>query len=242
MGSPHIGTAGWSIPGKHAHYSPGEGTHLQRYSRLLNCAEINSCFYREHKPETYAKWADAVPQDFRFAVKAPRSVTHEGLLRAQTQPLLKHFLDQTASLGEKRGPVLLQIPPSLEFDALEAAKFFDLFRKLYRGFAAFELRHASWLNGEAEALLREFKIARVAADPAVVPEAAEPAGWPGLVYYRLHGSPRRYYSEYSNEYLESLAVEITQAHEATAVWCIFDNTASGAAIVNAVDLASQLSS
>ena len=236
----HTGCAGWSIPGKHAHYSPGEGSHLQRYSRVLNCAEINSCFYREHKPETYAKWAAAVPQDFRFAVKAPRSVTHEGVLSAETQPLLKRFLDQTGSLGEKRGPVLLQVPPSLEFEALEAAKFFDVFRKLYRGFAAFEPRHASWFSGEAEVLLREFEIARVAADPAIVPEAAQPAGWRGLVYFRLHGSPRRYYSEYSNEYLESLAIDITQAHEAAAVWCIFDNTASGAAIVNAVDLTRKL--
>jgi len=235
-----FGTAGWNIPGQHAHYSPGEGTHLQRYSRILNCAEINSCFYREHKPETYAKWAAAVPQNFRFAVKAPRTVTHEGLLSAASQSLLKRFLDQTESLGEKRGPVLLQIPPSLQFEPLEAAKFFAVFRKLYRGLAAFEPRHASWFSGDAEALLREFEIARVAADPAVVPEAAQPAGWPGLVYYRLHGSPRRYYSEYSNAYLESLAIDITQAHEATAVWCIFDNTASGSAIVNAVDLTRRL--
>ena len=238
----HIGTAGWSIPGKHAHYSPGEGTHLQRYSRILNCAEINSCFYREHKPETYAKWAAAVPQDFRFAVKAPRSVTHEGLLSPETQPLLQRFLEQTGSLAEKRGPVLLQVPPSLEFDALEAAKFFAVFRKLHRGLAAFEPRHASWFSGEAEALLREFEIARVAADPVVVPEAAQPAGWPGLVYYRLHGSPRKYYSSYSDEYLQSLTVDITQAREAATTWCIFDNTASGTAIVNAIDLASRLRS
>jgi uncharacterized protein YecE (DUF72 family) len=107
----YIGTAGWSIPGIHAQHFATEGSHLIRYARKLNCAEINSSFYREHKIETYRKWAAAVPHDFRFAVKAPRTITHEGELRVHGQEALKRFLEQTAALGEKRGPVLLQVPP-----------------------------------------------------------------------------------------------------------------------------------
>lgn len=210
------------------------GTHLIRYACKLNCAEINSCFYREHKVETYRKWAAAVPIGFRFAVKTPKSITHEGELREETQPLLKRFLEQTEALEEKRGPLLLQVPPSLPFDVSRTRTFFVMFRSLYNGPAVFEPRHRSWFSDEAEDLLREFRVARVAADPALVPEAARPAGWPGLVYFRLHGSPRRYYSAYSEEYLLPLASELRQLSNTAAVWCIFDNTASGAALANAL--------
>jgi uncharacterized protein YecE (DUF72 family) len=205
----------------------------------LNCAEINSCFYREHKIETYRKWAEAVPDDFRFAVKAPRTITHEGKLRVRGEEALKRFLEQTSALGEKRGPILLQVPPSLAFDSLAAQSFFSMFRELYDGPAVFEPRHMSWFGEEADSLLREFRIARVAADPALVPEAAHPSGWPGLIYFRLHGSPRRYYSAYSEDYLLRLAAELRQVSASGPAWCIFDNTASGAALSNALDLISR---
>jgi uncharacterized protein YecE (DUF72 family) len=232
----YIGTAGWSIPGIHAQHFAAEGSHLIRYAGKLNCAEINSCFYREHKPETYRKWAAAVPDDFRFAVKAPRSITHEGKLRVQGEDALKRFLEQTGALGEKRGPVLLQIPPKLAFNDVSAKSFFTMFRELYTGPAVFEPRHVSWFSDDAELLLREFNVARVGADPALIPEAAYPGGWPGLVYFRLHGSPRRYYSAYSEDYLLRLASELRQRATSATSWCIFDNTASGAALANALEL------
>jgi uncharacterized protein YecE (DUF72 family) len=231
-----IGCAGWNIPAMHAQHFPTEGSHLQRYSSLLNCAEINSCFYCEHKPETYARWAATVPADFRFAVKAPRAITHEGELRSTTRALLQCFLEQTAALGEKRGPVLLQIPPSLQFIPDHTADFFRALRDIYDGSAVFEPRHASWFADQAEMLLREFRIARVAADPAIVPGAAEPGGWPEPVYYRLHGSPRKYYSSYTDEFLSTLAAKLVQASANADTWCLFDNTASGAAIANALAL------
>ena len=80
-------------------------------------------------------------------------------------------------------------------------------------------------------------MARVAADPAVVPAAAEPGGWDGLVYYRLHGSPKVYYSAYPDEYLEALAKTLVRAAKSADVWCIFDNTAAFAATANALDRA-----
>jgi uncharacterized protein YecE (DUF72 family) len=110
-----VGTAGWNVPGIHAQNFDSEGTHLVRYGQKLNCAEINSSFYREHKPETYRKWADSVPEHFRFAVKVPRTITHEGELRARNQDALARFLHQTSALGEKRGPLLFQLPPKLTF-------------------------------------------------------------------------------------------------------------------------------
>jgi uncharacterized protein YecE (DUF72 family) len=239
MNELYIGTAGWGIPGIHAHHFAGEGSHLIRYARKLNCAEINSCFYREHKFETYRKWAAAVSDDFRFAVKAPRTITHEGQLRVQGHKALKRFLEQTAALGEKRGPVLLQVPPSLAFDVISAQAFFRMFRELYDGPAVLEPRHVSWFGEEAESVLREFSVARVAADPALVPQAAYPLGWSGLVYFRLHGSPKRYYSAYSEDYLLRLAAQLRKLSASAPAWCIFDNTASGAALANALELISR---
>jgi uncharacterized protein YecE (DUF72 family) len=235
-----IGSAGWSIPRNHAEDFPGEGSHLRRYGRRFNCAEINSCFHREHKPETYAKWAAAVAEDFRFSVKAPKTITHTGRLSTGAREKLEGFLRQTSHLGNKRGPVLLQIPPSLHFNPVDVGAFFDMFRRMYEGAAALEPRHESWFTAEASEVLCEFGIARVAADPAIVAEAADPAGARELVYFRLHGSPVRYRSAYSDGYLERLAGRMPELAAEAAVWCIFDNTAAGAATGNAMKLAELL--
>src|SRR4029079_1485820 len=127
-----IGTAGWSVPRASAPNFPGDGTHLQRYSRVLRAAEINSSFHRPHAAATYARWAESTPAEFRFAVKIPRTITHERELRA-TRPLLDRFLEESAGLGRKRGPLLLQLPPSLAFDRRVAARFLDLLRSRFAG-------------------------------------------------------------------------------------------------------------
>jgi uncharacterized protein YecE (DUF72 family) len=241
MKEPYIGTAGWNVPGIHARNFDSEGTHLVRYGQKLNCAEINSSFYREHKPETYRKWADSVPEHFRFAVKVPRTITHEGELRARNQDALARFLHQSSALGEKRGPLLFQLPPKLAFDKATVLVFFSMLRDLYQGPAVLEPRNVSWFGTAPDSMLREFHIARVAADPAVVVQAAQPAGWPGLVYFRLHGSPRRYYSTYSQDFLSRLAEELSRLSKSTIpAWCIFDNTASGAALGNALELIARI--
>ena len=99
---------------------------------------------------------------------------------------------------------------------------------------ALEPRHPTWFEPEAEELVTSYRVARVAADPAVVPAAAEPGGWDGLVYYRLHGSPKIYYSAYPDEYLEALARTLARAAKSADVWCIFDNTAAFAATGDAL--------
>jgi uncharacterized protein YecE (DUF72 family) len=144
-----------------------------------------------------------------------------------------------AGLGIKLGPLLVQLPPSLAFRPEAAGQFFVGLRNRFAGSVVCEPRHITWFSAEAEQVLTDFEIARVAADPAVVPAAARPGGWHGLVYYRLHGSPRMYYSAYSSEYLEALAGTLDEAARGSPVWCIFDNTAEGAAIENALQLARQ---
>jgi uncharacterized protein YecE (DUF72 family) len=157
--------------------------------------------------------------------------------------VLDTFLSEATHLGERLGPLLVQLPPSFEYDERVAREFFEALRKRHDGAVVFEPRHPTWFTDDVERMLVELRIARVAADPARVPEAAEPAGWPGIVYYRLHGSPRVYYDAYDASYMDALESRL-RSHLGSSdapVWCIFDNTALGAATVNAVDLQKRLS-
>jgi uncharacterized protein YecE (DUF72 family) len=234
-----IGTAGWSIPKQHVEL-PQTGTHLERYSQSLPCAEINSSFYRSHRNSTWEKWAASVPDDFRFSVKAPKAITHEAKLACLPEHL-KTFLAEAKGLTNKLGPILFQLPPKSIFNLKIAEVFFTMYRDLYSGCTVFEPRHPTWFVSEADHLLKQFQIARVAADPAPVPDAATPAGWNQLIYYRLHGSPRMYYSGYSKPFLRSIATDLANQRNASEIWCIFDNTASGAALGDAQTLQCLLS-
>jgi uncharacterized protein YecE (DUF72 family) len=232
MGKAMIGTAGWSIPAQHAAAFPSAGSHLERYSRRFLAVEINSSFYRPHRPSTYQRWAASVPAEFRFAVKIPKEITHTRRLADVAEPLIR-FLGEAGALGEKLGPILVQLPPSLAFKA-DLAGFFQDLRAHFEGAIVCEPRHRSWFTDEVDHLLAELRITRVAADPAVVPRAADPGGWLGLRYYRLHGSPRMYYSAYSPDALNTLAQRL--ANDDGVAWCIFDNTAEGAATQDAMIL------
>jgi uncharacterized protein YecE (DUF72 family) len=231
MNSPRIGTAGWSIPSQHRAAFPSIGTHLERYSRVFNCVEINSSFYRSHRLSTWAKWSESVPENFRFAVKAPKTITHEAKLDCSIEQL-QNFLQEAIAVGQKLGPILFQLPPSLSFNESRAKIFLTTLRDQYSASVVLEPRHPSWFAASVDDLLDEFKITRVAADPAITPEASKPGGDNNLIYYRLHGSPRTYYSSYGEAWLTNLAASIRKYTNAE-IWCIFDNTASGAAIEDA---------
>jgi len=230
-----IGTAGWSIPAQYAAEFSQDGTHLERYAQRLGAVEVNSSFYRPHLPKTYQRWAATVPETFRFSVKMPKEITHVRRLVAAEQPLA-HFLSEASMLGVKLGPLLVQLPPSLSFEKTPVVTFFRQLRSCFGGPLACEPRHATWFTDEVDVLLSRFQVARVAADPACVPRAAAPGGWPGLVYHRLHGSPEVYYSAYKAEYVADLAKRIARLAASAEAWCIFDNTARGEATNNALSL------
>jgi uncharacterized protein YecE (DUF72 family) len=213
---------------------PREGSHLQRYARIFDAVEINSSFYRPHQPQTYAKWAEAVPDGFRFAVKMPRLISHDKRLR-DCEADLRAFLDQAGRLRGKLGVLLLQLPPSLAWDGPTASAFFERMRDLHDGPVACEPRHPSWFTAEVDAALRRCGIARVAADPARVPRAAIPGGDRRTEYVRLHGAPRMYYDAYADPALESIARRLMRPSPRTRRrWCIFDNTALGHATADAL--------
>lgn len=236
----YIGTAGWSIPRAEQRRFPAGESHLTRYSRVLPAVEINSTFHRPHRAATFERWAASVPRTFRFSVKLPRTITHDQKL-AGTATLLKTFLADLAPLGTRLGCLLVQLPPSLAFDVRVARAFFTLLRKRFEGGIALEPRHASWFEARADRLLNDFEVARVAADPPRVAGGDEPGGWRGLAYFRLHGSPRMYYSSYEDDFLDTLAGKLRELRRRRIpTWCIFDNTTLGAATSNALDLATSV--
>jgi uncharacterized protein YecE (DUF72 family) len=236
-GMPRIGCAGWSLPRALWPAFPAEGSHLARYAQRFDAVEIDTSFYRPHRRETYERWAAGTPEGFRFAVKLPKTVTHE-LRLAGAMPAFGEFLAQVAGLGDRLGCLVVQLPPSLAFDAPVVRRFLADVRKRHAGPVALEPRHRSWFLPAAESLLSRFQVGRVLADPVLFDEAAAPGGWPGLAYLRLHGSPRRYWSAYDDALLERLASRLRLAREeGAACWCILDNTAGGEAVGNAMTLA-----
>jgi uncharacterized protein YecE (DUF72 family) len=231
-----IGTAGWSVPSRYAAEVPAGGSHLERYARRLNAVEINSSFYRPHQRNTYQRWAGSVPAGFRFAVKVPKAMTHEQRL-ADCGALLDRFVAEVSGLGDKLGVLLVQLPPKLAFEKRVANRFFRELQQRIEVPVACEPRHASWFTRGIDDWLAERHVARVAADPAPVAGAGEPGGWNGLVYFRWHGSPRIYYSDYDDAALAVLGKRLEeQRQRGVPTWCILDNTASGAALGNALAL------
>lgn len=235
-----IGTAGWSISKDHAGAFRPEGSALQRYAARFRGVEINSSFYRPHRPSTWARWHDSVPQDFRFAVKMPKAISHQcRLLNCREQTVT--FVEHIGALESKLDVLLLQLPPSLAFDSAVAGAFFEMLSGLTRVRMACEPRHASWFLPRADRLLADLGIARVAADPSPVAQPVAPGGCRTFEYWRLHGSPRIYRSTYGDEgmapFLPALA---TVAARPAPSWCVFDNTAGSAAIGDAMLLGSQL--
>lgn len=231
-----VGIAGWALRREHQPMFDEGASHLARYATRFNAVEINSSFYRRHRAATYARWASSVREGFQFSVKVPKAITHAAKL-AEPDAALDEFLGDVTALGATLGCFLVQLPPSLQLDLDVASTFFAALRDRFAGAVALEPRHVTWGSSEADALLAQFRIARVAADPPKVPDGTRPGGWPGLVYYRMHGSPRTYYSRYDDEQLAALAADVTSYVRADIpVWCIFDNTALGAATANALEL------
>ena len=235
MGSFRIGTAGWSIARTAAERFPSEGSGLERYAALFGAVEINSSFHRPHRVSTWERWRDSVPADFRFSIKLPKRITHE-LKLVGYEEALTVFLAEAGALGDKLAVLLVQLPPKLALEPQLARAFFaDLAARTDAAIVC-EPRHESWFTSEADALLVDLQVSRVAADPARFPAAGEPGGWRGLAYWRLHGSPVMYRSSYADRiagYAAAIGDDVAAGREA---WCVFDNTASSAATGDALAL------
>ncbi len=230
-----IGTAAWTIPKEHKNNFAEIGTHLEKYSKIFNAVEINTSFYKDHKAITYERWAQSVPEHFRFSVKLSKVFTHEQRLK-KGQKKLKENLRDILKLDSKLGCILVQLPPSLGFVNEDASKFFAEIRKYYPGPIAFEPRHADWQKDNVLALYEQYCISKVIADPPTTGSGVlhQPSGF---IYFRLHGTPQIYKSNYENNRLVQYASQINKfVTQGQKVWCIFDNTTFGHATGNAISL------
>jgi len=234
--SPVIGTAGWSIARDNVFAFPEEGTSLERYANVFRGVEVNSSCHRPHRASTWAKWASSVPGDFRFSVKIPKTITHERKL-VDVDNLIDQFASEVGALGSKLAVALVQLPPTLVLDPIVASRFFEKLQGSVSAKIVCEPRNASWFEKDAGDLLEKLHVARVAADPALDKLAAAPGGWRDIAYWRLHGSPNIYRSSYSETDISHYAREMrTVLNEGIDTWCMFDNTASSAALNNALSL------
>jgi uncharacterized protein YecE (DUF72 family) len=235
-----VGLAGWSNPPAKRFERNPDQTHLSYYAAHFSCVEINSSFYRPHQRATYARWRDETPAPFRFSVKMPRSVTHESHLK-RCAAEVSRFYEDIAELRPKLAVVLVQLPPSLEFNGRTVRSFFSIVPRLRGTKVVCEPRHPSWFCGAAENALREAGVSRVAADPARCPGAEAPGGLRRFAYFRWHGAPRLYYSKYSEAQLAAFAAAVTRTN-AIESWCVFDNTARHAAWDDALQFMAALRS
>ena len=235
----HVAIAGWGIRKEQRDWFASEGSHLERYASRFDAVEINSSFYSSHKRDTYERWAAAVPPRFKFAVKMPKWLTHERALE-DTGDALAQFIREIGGLGKKLGPVLVQLPPGLAYDPRTVETFFSSLRARHRGAIVCEPRHPTWFTGAADRRLAAHGVGRVAADPSCGEDGDQPGGADRIAYFRLHGSPVMYQSSYEDAYLDRLAARMRELARDGTVWCVFDNTARGAATANAMQLRDRL--
>lgn len=236
VGRLRIGTAGWSYRHWVGPFYP-EGTpardYLTYYAGQFRATELNNTFYSLPKSESFRAWAAATPQDFVFACKASRYITHMKKLK-DPQASTRKFLEAIDVLGDKCGPVLLQLPPNWGVDTVRLRSFLEGLPGGYR--YAFEFRDPSWFDDTVYDLL-------AAHDAALVIYDLE--GWTSplqatadLVYIRLHGPGEQAYTgSYDAATLESWADRIAGWRaEGRDVYCFFDNDEAGHAPQNALTL------
>jgi uncharacterized protein YecE (DUF72 family) len=231
-----VGTSGWRYPPWRGTFYPRglvQRRELEHLSRLVPSIEINGSFYSLQRPENYRAWAADTPDDFLFAVKGGRFITHLKQLRDVGTPLANFFASGVLALGPKLGPVLWQLPPRLRFDPARIDEFLALLPRTTGAAAELAARHDERLDGRAHIetdadrplrhaievrhpsfctpafveLLREQDVALVVADTA--------GTWPHLedvtadfVYVRLHGDAELYTSGYTPDALDMWAAKV----------------------------------
>ena len=233
-----IGTSGWV----YSHWEeifypedlPGKAK-LKYFSQHFKTTEINYSFYHLPRPSTYQNWYLQTPEDFLFAVKANRFITHIKRLKG-VKEAWKTFIENTLNLKEKLGPILFQFPPSFRANETEIERLEDFLKLITKNKLryAFEFRHQSWCDKKVYDLLKKYKVAWVIADSSSYPKAEVVTA--NFVYIRMHGSKVLFTSNYTKRELKDLAQKIKKWLKTANVYVYFNNDAYGYAIDNARDL------
>lgn len=230
-----MGTSGWSYRWQEVLYPPElkSADRLSYYATRFNATEINSSFYHFTMVKTIEKWLATTPSYFKFAPKLHQEITHKRKFKDVEEPLEK-FMSRWTLMGERLGPVLVQIAGSFRYDRLTAEEFYRTLRDSYPDIAfALEARHVSWFTDESLDLMREYDITAVMASAGKRFPGTE-ASTTNIIYLRLHGDEKMYTSSYSDEKLERYAFMIKDWLEAEKqVWVFFNNTVLGNAVTDA---------
>lgn len=204
---------------------------LEYYAGRFGTVELNNTFYAMPREKTCASWAARTPEDFLFAVKLTRIITHRWRLM-HSEELLARFLEAARALGSKLGPVLVQLPPRWQADPARLAAFFDMAPKERRW--CVEFRDPSWLRDDVYRVLRDHNAALVIHDLIPDHPRVVTADW---VYLRYHGAGAKYAGSYGREELSGAAKMIRGFLEKRLeVFAYFNNDAEGKAVRNAAAL------
>ncbi|MEV0945098.1 DUF72 domain-containing protein [Rhodococcus sp. NPDC049939] len=270
MAKARVGISGWTYPGWRGDFYPEGLAHREELAyaaRRFSSIEINGSFYALQKPASYAKWRDETPDDFVFAVKGSRYITHMKRLADVETALPNFFASGVLALGSKLGPFLWQLPPTLAFDEAKVSRFLERLPSTTEELAhlarahddklrddgtltetdanrlvrhAVEVRHQSFDSPEAVELLRAHAAAFVVADTAGrYPLVKTPTS--DFVYVRLHGDAKLYTSGYSDGALDQWADDIRAwTDSGLDVFVYFDNDVKGYAPFDAQRLSTRL--
>lgn len=231
-----IGTSGWNYPDfREGFYGDlAQKDWLGYYATRFNAVEVNATFYHQQRKSAFEHWNAQTPDDFVFAIKGHRFLTHMKRLNEPAQPLEKSR-ESAAGLAGKLAVVIWQMPRSLRKDIPRLEGFAEALSTWKEARHAMEFRHPSWFDDEVAACLSRHRIANCLSDAADWPmwEAVTT----DLVYIRLHGHVQTYASQYGAEELAIWAARMRHWQgQGRDVHAYFDNTAGGAALRNALHL------
>lgn len=205
---------------------------LSLYSQKFNCVEINSTFYRNPTAKTLLKWRNETPEDFKFFIKIPKIISHEKRLKDCKEDITAFCTHIQDHLKEKLSGFLYQFPPSFKNTQENIDLILNNINLVCLN--VIEFRHESWWNNEIFKILKDHNIIFSGVSfPGNLPEEII-INHPEILYYRLHGKPVLYKSEYSLEFLKDLAKNIVNMKRKTFIF--FNNTWGTAAINNALYL------
>jgi uncharacterized protein YecE (DUF72 family) len=230
-----IGTSGWHYDDWRGRFYPESLPRvkwLEFYTGRFPTVELNNTFYRLPSETAFKNWRDSSPASFVFALKMSRFVTHIKRLK-DSREAVGNFVARAKILGEKLGPLLYQLPPSLHRDDETLSSFLSVLPRGYRH--VIEFRHKSWLVEEVFARLRQYQAGLCIFD---LPDFTCPLlATAGFAYIRFHGSDRLYSSLYSDEALAGWAEKIAElARNLESVYIYFNNDVSGFAVDNALTI------
>lgn len=229
-----IGTSGWYYNHWHGLFYPqslAKHKWFEHYTRHFDTVEINSSYYHFPKPENVKKWYKSSPENFIYAVKANRYITHLKKLR-NVESQLADFLQTASILKEKLGPVLFQLPPSLHSDFILLKDFLSLLDR--KRLSVFEFRHKSWYEDKCFSLLDYFGSAFCIHDMDGLQTPRIITG--NVIYIRFHGTISRYAGSYDKKTLADYAQWIESNKKTKACFVYFNNDYRAYAVKNAKTL------